>query len=72
MIQWGLLTGPLLTLGDNDMKIIIEISEESYKNAKDGLVPWKAPQILAAGVPLEEYTDKLIEKIAEAIYNTLR
>lgn len=54
------------------MKIIIEISEESYKNAKDGLVPWKAPQIIAAGEPLEDYTDKLIEKIAEAIYNTLR
>ena len=54
------------------MKIIIEISEESYKNAKDGLVPWKAPQIIAAGEPLEDYTDKLIEKIAEAVYKILR
>lgn len=54
------------------MKIIIEISEESYKNTKDGLVPWIPPQIIAAGEPLEDYTNSLIEKIAEAVYNTLR
>lgn len=54
------------------MKIIIDISEEAYKNAKDGLVPWQAPQIIAAGEPLEDYTNKLLEQIAEALFNTLR
>lgn len=52
------------------MKIIIEISEEAYKNAKDGLVPWQVPQIIAAGEPLEDYKNKLLEKVAEALYNT--
>lgn len=54
------------------MKIIIEISEESYKKAKEGLVPWKAPQIIAEGEPLKDYVDNLIEKFAAVLFDTLR